>query len=208
MKKLNAFGDVEFEEIEIERYRFERFPQSEEPVQPEVLLQLRESIQTEAMAQSSQTEAMVQSSQAEAMAQSSQTEAMAQSRNWANEWESEKFNYVNSAISEIGEDFLNFVTPDMSMSRLKINYECYRLGREYVNLLNMYELSDEAADAALYGFKNNFNFVDHLANGETAEHARLITDAINTPGFLVNDYFDETGSFLDYDKIRQFLAKC
>lgn len=122
-------------------------------------------------------------------------------------YKEEQVEHIQRAINENDAGVFKFFNPEMSVRRIDIVSDCYKLGTEYAEQLNSYSLSDEQAEAALYAYQHDFNMTEQLAAGESPDNVKLITDAVNTPGFILMDYFDESGSFLNYDKIKQFLKK-
>lgn len=119
----------------------------------------------------------------------------------------EQVEHIQRAINNNGTGVFRFFSPEMSVQRIDIVSDCYKLGIEYAEQLNSFSLTDEQAEAALYAYQHDFNMIEQLAAGENPDNVKLITDAVNTPGFVLMDYFDESGSFLNYDKIKQFLKK-
>ena len=119
----------------------------------------------------------------------------------------EQTEHIQEAISEVGDGVYKYFRPTMSCAKIDMVKECFSLGEEYAQQFTSYDLSDQQAEAALYSYKHDFNMITQLVSGEDPENVKLITDAVNTPGFVLMDYFDETGAFLNYDKIRKFLSE-
>lgn len=82
-----------------------------------------------------------------------------------------------------------------------------KLGNEYLNQLATANLSLEESEVAVLGYYNELNVVEQLQAGEDPENLKLLIIASKKDGFDINEYFDETGSYLDYSKIQEFLNK-
>lgn len=120
-------------------------------------------------------------------------------------WTPEQTSAINTVTSKYGNGCMDYLDKSMSPERILLYGEAYGIGREYVETLTKFDLNDAQVDAAVYAFKREFNMVEQLAAGETPEHVKLISDAVNKDGFNIMDFFDESGSFLNYAKLRVFV---
>ena len=82
-----------------------------------------------------------------------------------------------------------------------------RLGDEYLEQLATANLTVEQSEVAVLGYYNDLNVIEQLKGGEDPENFKLLIMASKRSGFDVNEFFDESGSYIDYAKIKEFLRK-
>ena len=82
-----------------------------------------------------------------------------------------------------------------------------RLGDEYLEQLATANLTVEQSEVAVLGYYNDLNVIEQLKGGEDPENLKLLIMASKRPGFDINEFFDESGSYIDYVKIKEYLRK-
>lgn len=82
-----------------------------------------------------------------------------------------------------------------------------RLGDEYLEQLATANLTTEESEVAVLGYYNDLNVIEQLKGGEDPENLKLLIIASKKAGFDVNEFFDESGSYIDYTRVKEFLRK-
>lgn len=106
----------------------------------------------------------------------------------------------------ITKELIPYVNPFMSDKQITLMQIALDMGKEYATALSKAGLDEEAMETAVLGFKNELNVLEQLSAGESSENLRYLIMASTKSEFDINDFFDETGSFINYDKLKKFLV--
>ena len=106
----------------------------------------------------------------------------------------------------ITKELIPYVNPSMSDKQITLMQIALGMGKEYATALSKAGLDEEAMETAVLGFKNELNVLEQLSAGESSENLRYLIMASTKSEFDINDFFDETGSFINYDKLKKFLV--
>lgn len=106
----------------------------------------------------------------------------------------------------ITKELIPYVNPSMSDKQITLMQIALDMGKEYATALSKAGLDEEAMETAVLGFKNGLNVLEQLSAGESPENLRYLIMASTKSEFDINDFFDETGSFINYDKLKKFLV--
>jgi hypothetical protein len=101
------------------------------------------------------------------------------------------------------KDYLKNAT---SVEEIVITAAAYRIGEEYAAALQD-DLDIEEKKVALFGFKNELNVIEQIKGGEALPDLVTLIEASKIPGFELMSFFDETGSYINYPKIRKFIQE-
>ena len=102
------------------------------------------------------------------------------------------------------KEIRDFAKDINSLKSLVIVKRAYTLGPEYAKAITS-ELDEEEQTVALYGFEKELNIIEQIKGGEKLENLILLIDASKYKEFNLMDYFDPTGSYINYPKISKFL---
>lgn len=100
----------------------------------------------------------------------------------------------------------NYLRDANSIGEIILIAKAYDLGPEYAEALND-ELDFEEQKVALYGFQQGLNVIEQIKGGEDLDNLVLLIKASKKENFNLMDYFDSTGSFINYPKLSNFLHK-
>lgn len=106
----------------------------------------------------------------------------------------------------ITKELIPYVNSSMSDKQITLMQIALDMGKEYATALSKTGLDEEAMETAVLGFKNGLNVLEQLSAGESPENLRYLIMASTKSEFDINDFFDETGSFINYDKLKKFLV--
>lgn len=108
-------------------------------------------------------------------------------------------------LKERYADTAEYAKDAETLEELILIAKAFELGEAYAVAVADKELSDDERKLALYGFKNNINLVEQIKGGENLENLAILIEASTKEGFALMDYFDPTGSYINYVKLQQFL---
>ncbi len=91
-----------------------------------------------------------------------------------------------------------------SLGELVLIAKAYDLGPEYADALKD-GLTFEEQKVALFGFQQGLNVMEQIKGGEELDNLVLLIRASKHKDFKLMDYFDSTGSYINYPKITKFL---
>lgn len=91
-----------------------------------------------------------------------------------------------------------------SLGELVLIAKAYDLGPEYADALKD-DLTFEEQKVALFGFQQGLNVMEQIKGGEELDNLVLLIRASKRKDFKLMDYFDSTGSYINYPKITKFL---
>ena len=106
----------------------------------------------------------------------------------------------------ITKELIPYVNPSMSDKQITLMQIALDMGKEYATALSKAGLDEEAMETAVLGFKNELNVLEQLSAFASSENLRYLIMASTKSEFDINDFFDETGSFINYDKLKKFLV--
>lgn len=91
-----------------------------------------------------------------------------------------------------------------SLEEIIIINKAFQLGEEYAKAIKD-DLDIEEKKVALYGFTKELNVIKQIHAGESLDNLILLIDAQEYEDFILMDYFDQTGSFINYPAVKKFL---
>ena len=102
------------------------------------------------------------------------------------------------------KDAADYIADTESLEELVLVAKAFSLGEEYAKAMKG-DYSIEEQKVLLFGFLNGLNVKEQIEGGEYPQNLALLIEASSKPGFRLMDYFDETGSYINYPKIKLFL---
>lgn len=102
------------------------------------------------------------------------------------------------------KDSAEYLQDAESVEEIVVLNKAFTLGKEYVKEIAK-DMTLEEKKVALYGFTKELNVVKQIKGGESLENLILLIDAQSYDDFVLMDYFDPTGSFINYPAVKNFL---
>lgn len=106
----------------------------------------------------------------------------------------------------ITDRLLPYINPSMSDKEISLMCIALDMGDEYAAALSKAKLPVDAMETAVLGFKNELNVLEQLKAGESPEDLQYLILASKKPNFNINDFFDSTGSYINYNELKKFLV--
>lgn len=110
----------------------------------------------------------------------------------------------NYLLSEVYPDIASLAEDAISVEDIVIIAEANKLGPEYARAVSD-GLGTEEKKVALYGFHKNLNIIEQIKGGESLSNLIMLIDASCYDDFILNDFFDESRSFINYPKLKAYL---
>lgn len=129
-----------------------------------------------------------------------ENELLATSQQTISDFEKVKQQLIDTKYKEASA-YLQDVT---SLGELVLVAKAFDLGPEYAEALKD-DLSFEEQKVALFGFQQGLNVMEQIKGGEELDNLVLLIRASKHEDFKLMDYFDSTGSYINYPKITKFL---
>lgn len=134
------------------------------------------------------------------MLSEAEEELLVSSQQYIDDFETIKSKLIETKYKN-ASDYLQDVS---SLGELVLVAKAYELGPEYANALKD-DLSFEEQKVALFGFQQGLNVLEQIKGGEELDNLILLIRASKSEEFKLMDYFDETGSYINYPKVLKFL---
>ncbi len=122
------------------------------------------------------------------------------------EWLDEQTKYINSLKKRNDNGCIKYFDKSMSIRKFAIVHQCYTIGDEYAAQITSTELSDQQSEVVLYGYLKELNVFEQVKAGESLENLKLLIDLVANEDIEIRDFFDETGEYLDYEKIKETIT--
>ena len=94
----------------------------------------------------------------------------------------------------------------MSIRKFAIVRQCYVIGSEYADQITSVELSDQQSEVVLYGYLRELNVFEQVKAGESLEDLKSLIDLVADGGVEIREFFDETGEYIDYDRVKERVS--
>lgn len=116
-------------------------------------------------------------------------------------WSDEQEQYINSLNKANDTGCVKYFNNSMSIRKFAIVHECYNIGEEYAKQITSVDLSDQQSEVVLYGYLRELNVFEQVKAGESLDNLKLLIDLVANGDVEIRSFFDETGEYIDYDRI-------
>lgn len=120
-------------------------------------------------------------------------------------WSDEQEQYINSLNKANNIGCVKYFNNSMSIRKFAIVHKCYNIGEEYAKQITSVDLSDQQSEVVLYGYLKELNVFEQVKAGESLENLKLLIDLIANGDVEIRGFFDETGEYIDYDRVREHV---